>query len=581
MTVWRIRAPSETEEASDDLARSCGVPVSLARILLARGVRSAGEADRFLKPRLSDLTDPFALPGMPAAVDRIWEAITRHEPVVVYGDYDVDGVTATALMTRVLTRLGAQVATYLPSRMEEGYGLSRDALDRCIGQSHPRLIVTTDCGSSSREVVRAAHAAGIDVVITDHHEVVGEPAEAVALVNPKLGDTGPARTLAGVGVAFKVCHAVLKHGRIRKRPAAEAIDLRDYLDLVALGTIADVVPMRDENRILAHHGLRYLNGTHHVGLRALAEVAGVTGEMGAYHVGFVLGPRMNAAGRMGKADTALDLLLTERREHAFTLAAELEASNRDRRRIEADIMDAAIRQMEAYFDPASHFGIVVGETGWHVGVVGIVASRLSARYGRPAVVVGFDEDGVGRGSCRSVAGFDLMAGLRPCGVHLTRYGGHEKAAGLEVHRAQFEDFRRVFLQACQDALAGRDTDRTLDLDGWVTLEDVTDKRFTSVLSAMAPFGEGHPEPAWGVRRVRATGVTRVGGGKHLKFLAGMGASQCEAIGFGMGERQVPDGDLDLAFTVRQNTFLGRSLTQLHLLDFVPSSGDGSSSRMRR
>jgi single-stranded-DNA-specific exonuclease len=544
-----------------------GIPAPLASVLAGRGVHSVAELDRFLRPRLSDLADPFQLPGMNAAVDRIWRAIQGGESIVVYGDYDVDGITSAALMVLVLERLGARVTPYLPKRMEEGYGLGIEALRRCLDQFHPGLIVTTDCGTGSVEAVRMASAAGVDVVVTDHHESGGELAPAVAVVNPKLGSDLLARTLAGVGVAFKVCHALIKRGREGGRKEAEGVDLRDTLDLVALGTIADVVPLLGENRILASHGLLRLNRRERLGLQALGEVAGASGDLGAYHVAFVLGPRLNAAGRMGTADAALELLLTGREERARSLAAELDVCNRERKRIEKEILDEAVGRIEAVFDPAVHHGIVVGDHGWHVGVIGIVAARLSGRYGLPAIVVGFGEDGVGRGSCRSVEGFDLLEGLKSCDSLLARYGGHAMAAGLEIHRDNFEKFQESFRTFCTEALGGRDLRKTLLLESWVGMGDVLDKEFLRVLEGMAPFGEGNPEPVWGMREVQVEGEPRVVGGSHLKMTLVSGGRACEAIGFNMGAREVPQGPLDVAFTVRRNTYQGRTTTQLQLQDF--------------
>lgn len=553
----------------EELARRLSIPVPLARALVRRGMVSADEADRFLNPRLSDLGDPFTLPGMEAAADRIWKAIKDGEPIVVYGDYDVDGVTSAALMSHVLTQLGATVHRYLPSRMEEGYGLGVEAVTRFIASDKPGLIVTTDCGSGAHEAVAAARVAGVDVVVTDHHEIEGTVVDALAVVNPKLGGDASVRMLAGVGVAFKVCHAVLKKGRAARRKAAVDLDLRECLDLVALGTISDMVPLRHENRILARHGLAQLNRRTRVGLNALAGKAGVEGEMGTYHVGFVLGPRMNAVGRLGRADDALELLMTGDPDRAAVLAAMLDEANRDRKRIENDIMEAATRSVDAVFDPASHFGIVVGDAGWHVGVVGIVASRLANKYGRPAVVVAFDEYGMGRGSCRSIEGFDLLAGLKQCSGHLSRYGGHEMAAGLELERGAFGQFQESFRQACAEVLKDRDFGRTLELDAWVTVSDVLEPQFTEMLERMTPFGEGNAEPVWGCHAVQVLGPPRVVGEKHLKFKVGQGARQCEAIGFNMAGRLAtfPEGALDLAFTVRMNTYLGRTAAQMQVLDF--------------
>jgi single-stranded-DNA-specific exonuclease len=562
---WRI-LNNRQEPGGAPAPFSC-LPAPLACMLAGRGVRTAADLDRFLRPRLSDMTDPFLLPGMQAAVDRLWAAIQGGESIVVYGDYDVDGITSAALMVLVLERLGAKVSAYLPSRMEEGYGLGMEALQRCLEQFHPGLIVTTDCGTGSVDAIRMAGEAGVDVVVTDHHEAGGVVASAAAVVNPKLGEDLQARMLAGVGVAFKVCHALIKQGRDAGRPEVEGVDLRDYLDLVALGTIADVVPLMGENRILACHGLAKLNRRERMGLQALGEVAGANGELGAYHVAYVLGPRLNAAGRMGSADAALELLLTRQESRARSLAAELEMSNRERKRIEKEILDEAVGRIEAMFDPEVHHGIVVGDEGWHIGVIGIVASKLSGRYGRPAIVVGFDEDGMGRGSCRSVEGFNLLEGLKTCESLLKQYGGHAMAAGLEVHRDHFEGFQEAFCAACATALGGRDLRKTLTMEGWVGMGDVQDKEFLRVLEGMAPFGEGNPEPVWGMKEVRVEGAPRVVGGSHLKMTVVSGGRACETIGFGMGDREVPGGPLDVAFTVRRNTFQGRTTLQLQLQDF--------------
>lgn len=558
---------------AETLARQSSIPVPLARVLVTRGISSAESLDRFLSPRLSDAADPFVLPNMDVAVTRIWEAIRKNQPIIVYGDYDVDGVTSAALMSLVLGDLGARVSRYLPSRMEEGYGLNPDAVERCIAEARPGLIVTTDCGSGAREAVAKARALGVDVVVTDHHELSGPPVDAFAVVNPKLGHDPSARLLSGVGVAFKVCHALVKRGREKRFKAVEQVDLRQYLDLVALGTVADVVPLLHENRILVKHGLVQLNRRDRVGLMALADVAGAKGELGTYHVGFVLGPRMNAAGRLGNAEEALELLLTNDRERAWGLARRLDDANTERRRIEAAIVEAAIRQVEASHDHEEHAGIVVGEAGWHIGVVGIVASRLVTRYGKPVVVIGFDEHGNGRGSCRGIEGVDLLAELKRCAHHLSRFGGHEMAAGLEISRDHFEDFRKAFREACAETLKGGPRTRSLPIDGWVTLTDVLDKTFMDLTTRMEPFGEGNREPVWACRQVEVIGKPRLVGEKHLKFRVGVGGDSCEAIGFNMADRldNFPEGAIDVAFTLRNNTYLGRTSPQLHLQDFRPTA----------
>ncbi|MEI7436723.1 MAG: DHH family phosphoesterase, partial [bacterium] len=299
--IWR--AAEVDAAAAEALVVSTGLPAPLARALILRGVTSAAAADRFLRPRLSDLSDPLEIPGMAVAVERLWHAVESQESVVIFGDYDVDGVTSCGLLIQIFSALGLRASPYLPNRMDEGYGLTADAVDRCRTKFRPTLIVTVDCGTGSIEAVDRARALGIDVIVTDHHEVPGATAKPLALVNPKLGGNQETRMLAGVGVAFKLCHALLAHGREHGNAACETYNLLAYLDLVALGTIADIVPLRGENRILASHGLACLNRREHIGLRALMDVAAINGRIGTYQVGFVLGPRMNAAGRISDAET--------------------------------------------------------------------------------------------------------------------------------------------------------------------------------------------------------------------------------------------------------------------------------------
>ncbi|MEI6563566.1 MAG: single-stranded-DNA-specific exonuclease RecJ [bacterium] len=571
MKQWKLAAIDDGP--AQKLARRAFIPLPLACALMARGVSDDAEIDRFLNPRLSDIGDPFTLPDMAPAVERIWKAIRSDEAIVVYGDYDVDGVTSAALMSLVLSRLGARVFRYLPNRMEEGYGLGVETVERCISTFTPGLIVTTDCGSASHEAVKAARAAGVDVVVTDHHEVPGEAAPAVAVVNPKLGLDPQTRCLAGVGVAFKVCHALLKHGRDRKQKTALDLDLRGVLDLVALGTVSDMVPMIHENRILVRHGLAQLNRRERLGLRVLSEIAGATGELGTYHVGFVLGPRMNAAGRLGKADDALELIMTDNPTKARELASVLDLANKDRKQIEGEIMDDAFRRIDAFFDPEIHFGIVVGAVGWHVGVIGIVASRLVHRYGRPAIVVGFDDAGIGRGSCRSIEGFDLLGGLKACSEYLTRYGGHEMAAGLEIKTEAFDRFQKAFQDACATGLKGRDLRTTLELESWVSLAEVLDPAFMDGVTRMAPFGVGNTEPVWGLKNIQIIGSPRILKDAHLKLRVGVGADVCDAIGFKMADRlaETESGRLDLAFNLRANTYMNRTSPQLNLIDFRKSA----------
>jgi single-stranded-DNA-specific exonuclease len=556
---------------AEDIARTHGFSRAMARALVTRGLVDHAEIDKFLQPRLADLTDPFALPGMQAAVDLILSHIEQGSAILVYGDYDVDGVTATALMIQVLSGLGAVAVPFLPHRIEDGYGLGVETLHRCIENYHPNLIITVDCGTSSVEAVREAARLGIDVIVTDHHEPAAEGvAEACAIVNPKLGG-GPEdiRMLAGVGVAFKVCHGLVKAARQRRMEAAEKLDLKTFMELVAVGTVADIVPLLKENRILVYHGLTLLNRTQSVGLRTLIEAAGISGYVDTYHIGFIIGPRINAAGRLGNAEAALELVLTEQEPRARILAQQLDDASRKRQEIEDKIVQEACSDLDGRFDAGRDFGLVVAHPHWHAGVIGIVASRIASRYNRPVVVIGMDDDGVGRGSCRSVPGFDLLKHLQQCSPMLRRYGGHAMAAGLEVDHSRIEEFAARFNEVCAATLSRVDQRRQLLVDAWITPGDIGDPLYHDQ-NRLRPFGHSNPLPVWAIRNVTPLFPPRVIGGKHLKILFSMGGRQREAIGFGMGDREVPDGPLDIAFNLILNRYNGQEYLQLHLQDLRPT-----------
>ena len=561
-------------QVADGIAESYGFSRAMARALVTRGLVDHAEIDRFLQPRLADLTDPFALPGMSQAVDLILSHVEQGSSILVYGDYDVDGVTATALMIQVLSGLGAVAIPFLPHRIEDGYGLGVDTLHRCIENYHPNLIITVDCGTSSIDAVKEAARLGIDVIVTDHHEPAAEGvAAACAIVNPKLGGCSEdIRMLAGVGVAFKVCHGLIKAGRKRQMEAAEKLDLKSYMELVAVGTVADIVPLLKENRILVYHGLQLLNKTQSVGLRTLIEAAGITGPVDTYHIGFMIGPRINAAGRLGNAEAALELVLTEQEPRAKILAQQLDDASRKRQEIEDRIVSEACEDLDARFDAEKDFGLVVAHPHWHAGVIGIVASRIASRYNRPVVVIGMDDDGVGRGSCRSVPGFDLLSHLQQCSPLLRRYGGHAMAAGLEVDHERIPEFAERFNEVCGATLQQGDQRRQLLVDAWIQPIDINDHLYHDQ-NRLRPFGHSNPLPVWAIRNVTPVFAPRVIGGKHLKMIFSMGGKQREAIGFGMGDRDVPGGPLDIAFNLILNRYNGQEYLQLHLQDFRPAQNE--------
>jgi len=565
----------EVDEArARALASVLALSLPVAKVLLSRGIDSPAAAERFLHPRLSDLSDPFEMHGMREAVDRIWRAIDAGERITVYGDYDCDGVTSTAMLMLVLTRLGATASSFLPRRLEDGYGFSIGALEKVIEETHPSLIVTADCGTRSIETVADAAAQGIDVIITDHHEGQGLvlPA-AVAVINPKLGAPADVEPLAGVGVVFKLCHGLVKQALSDGRSQAGAIDLREYLDLVAIGTVADVVPLTGENRTLVRHGLNRLNGSAaRCGIQALVRVAGIRTRLDCYHLGFLIGPRLNAAGRLGSADVGLELLMTDDPARARRLAGQLDASNRERKRIEEVIIEEAASEIEAAFDPRQSFGLVASRRGWHIGTIGIVAARLAGRFKRPSVVISIDEDGLGRASCRSVNSVNLVSILDRCSDLLVAYGGHTQAAGLTIREEHVAAFRTRFNEACSGLIDDEDLGLTHTVDAWISLADA-DQALIESVEALRPLGLGNPTPIWGVKGVRILGQPKLVGSNHLKMTVSCGATQMDAIGFGMAGRKLGRNGHDLLFQVQQNTYMGKDTIQLSLKDFKSSEGE--------
>ncbi len=559
------------EDRAKRLAASLSIALPVARVLVARGLQTPEAAERFINPRLSELSDPFEMPGMRVAVDRLWKAIDGGERITVYGDYDADGVTSTALLLHILGRFNAKTAAFIPKRLEDGYGFSIGALDKVIEATHPSLIVTADCGMRSTEAVMQAVQKGIDVIITDHHEGRdGELPAAVAVINPKCGGPPATSSLSGVGVAFKVCHALVKRAIADGREIAKAVDLRDYLDLVAIGTVADVVPLTGENRTLVRHGLSRLNSAvPRCGLQALIRVAGIRTKIDCYQLGFMMGPRLNAAGRLGSAEIGLELLMTDNKGRAKRLAGQLDASNRERKRIEEVIIEEAIADIEAEGTLEGRYGLVVYRRSWHVGTIGIVAARLAGRFRRPAVVIAVDETGLGRASCRSVDSVNLIKVLDRCADLLETYGGHVMAAGFSIQSANIVSFKERFNQVCAEQISTEDMGVTHIVDSWVTLEE-TDVKLIESVEALRPLGLGNPTPLWGVRKVRVLGPPRLVGGNHIKLVVVSGGTQVDAIGFGMAGRKIHPGELDMLFQVQLNTYMGRETIQLSIRDLKPS-----------
>jgi single-stranded-DNA-specific exonuclease len=540
-------------------------------VLAGRGLGEPGAAEAFLAARLQDLPDPFAMRGMEPAVERIVRAVEGGERLACYGDYDVDGVTSTALLTGFLRAAGADVVTYTPHRLVEGYGLNREAVAKLAAQG-VRLLVTLDCGITSVDEVRAATALGVETVVVDHHTVPVELPAAAAILNPHQPGCGyPSKDLAAVGVTFALAMALRKRLRERGRfgEARPEPNLKDALDLVALGTIADVVPLVGANRILVRSGLEVLATSRRPGVRALKRVAGIADgtPIAAGQVGFRLAPRINAAGRLDDAGRGVRLLLTRDADEARALAEELDRENQARQEIERRILDEALADAAARVEAGAR-GLVLARDGWHAGVVGIVASRVVERFHRPAVLVAM-EDGTGKGSGRSIEGFHLYDALASCAEHLARFGGHKHAAGLTIERPRLGAFRAAFEARAAATLGDEDLVPRCRIDGWVRDADVTE-RAAEALAKLGPYGAGHPEPVFALKGAAARARTVGAAGAHLKLALG---AKLDAIGFGMGDR-LPlcgAGPIDAAFTVGFDEWDGTRRLQLKLRDVRKSA----------
>jgi single-stranded-DNA-specific exonuclease len=545
------------------LAERLHLPEPLAALLVQRGQADPDTARQYLRPSLGALSDPRALLGMAEAVDAIAATVRAGGTILVHGDYDVDGQCATALLTRALRAAGADVVPFLPHRLRDGYDFGPAGLQaaRSVGAS---LIITCDCGITAVETVRAARAEGIGVVVTDHHLPGAELPPALAVVDPQQpGDTSGATALCGTGVAFKLVQALVP---VLNLPANLPYHL---LDLVALATVADVVPLQGENRILVKHGLRLLAETNWPGLRALLEASGLAGkEVRAGHCGFIIGPRLNAAGRIAEATDGLRLLLTDDPDEAGRLARRLEGLNVERQALDQRILDQALEVVERTGDPDRDAGFVIAGDGWHPGVVGIVASRVVERYGRPAFLIAFDGD-IGKGSGRSISRFDLHAALLACGDLLERFGGHHMAAGLTIRRENLDAFRERFGGLARDTLAPEDLGPEQRVDLEVGLHEIT-AELERLMRHLEPCGTGNSSPVFGVRGVRFAGRSRVGQG-HLKGTLDDGRARLPAIGFQWADR-VPwltDDPVDAAFRIECNEWNGQTTLQARLCALSP------------
>jgi single-stranded-DNA-specific exonuclease len=557
---WKVANP----EAASQLARQLNVPPLVARLLLQRGIEAPEAADRFLNPSLSHLHDPYLMAGMEAAVERLRRAVEGGEKILIYGDYDVDGTMAVVVLLTALKSLGAKVDAHIPHRLTDGYGMRASVIEEAAAQSYA-VVLSVDTGIREHEVIDRARELGIDCIVTDHHLPDDRLPRACAILNPRRADCAyPEKNLAGVGVAFKLAQALLS----RNGNGLSDRLIQSYLKLVAIGTIADVVPLVGENRVIAHFGLAGLLAPVHPGLDALLAVSGLTGQaISAGNVGFRIAPRLNAAGRMENARDVIDLFTTTDAGKARAIAERLENLNRERQRVENEILKSVTELMDKDPEKADGYSLVLSGEGWHRGVIGIVAQRVVDLYHRPALVIGV-EQGVGQGSGRSIPGFHLLDALTRSSDLFERFGGHASAAGFTLPADRIGELEKRFEESCRAALQTQDLEPNLRVDGEINLDEVDNALFQE-LRRLEPWGCGNPTPVFVARGVRLLGAPRILKEKHLKLRVAKGTKSYDALGWGWARShsELASGQsMDLAFVLDENVYQGRTSLQLILRD---------------
>ena len=556
-------APRLDDGAARSLADALSLPLPLGRLLLARGYDDSTRAKRFLRPQMDQLHAPALLKDLSRAVARLADAIRGHEPILVHGDYDVDGICSTTLMTRAMRALGGNVIPFIPDRRADGYDLGPAGV-AAAKAAGARVVLTCDCGTTAHAAAEELKAAGIDLIISDHHLPGGPLPNAFAVVNPRrVDDESPDKDLAAVGVAFKLALELT-----RALGGNENVVL-NMLDLVALATVADVAPLRGENRVFVRRGLALLSDSKCAGIRALVRSAGLEGkEITAGRIGFILAPRLNALGRLDRAIRGVELLLADTDAEALGLARVCEELNRERQEMDKRILDEAMRRVER-LDLDSTYGIVLADESWHAGVIGIVASRVVEQTSRPVFMIAL-QDGIGKGSGRSIPAFDLHSALAACGDLLVKHGGHKAAAGLTVEAARVDAFAERFNQVALDRLKPEDLVRELRVDLELPLAEATDD-LEKLLRHLEPFGIGNPGPLFVARDVTiSTNATKIGANGVKFAVEGPLNSSIEVVGWGLSERSAElraGASVDIAYKLERNEFRGKSTLQLGLVDF--------------
>ena len=565
--VW-VDVPADARRVAETAA-ALGLPPVIARLLCQRGFDDPAAAAQFLAPDISQLHDPFRLAGMRTAVDRVLAGIARRERIVVHGDYDVDGITATVIVRRAIELLGGAVEHFVPDRHRDGYGLQAATIER-LHAAGARVIVSVDCGIRAAEAAARARALGVDLIITDHHEPDAVLPAAVAVVNPRRADCEyPDKTLAGVGVALKLVQGLMAaSGRGQDW-------LPHFLKIAAIGTLADVVPLVGENRVIAHHGLRELSrGPHGAGLEALLEETGLLGRrLDSFHVGFGLAPRLNAAGRMGSPDLAVDLLLLRGREEATRarardLARRLSAENTRRQEEESEILTQARRTIDHDPDIGAQNVLIVAGQGWHRGVIGIVASKIVEAYGKPALVLSIDAE-VAHGSGRSIPGCNLLEGLEACADVFQRFGGHRQAAGVTLEAARLAELRRRLAAWANERLSPEDLVPRLQIDAPLGLRDISEE-VVAGLARLGPFGPMNPKPVFRASPVDLVEAPRKLKERHLALVVRQQGRAFRAVAWRAAEREAFLASnrfgLELAYSLEESDYRGERFTELTVAD---------------
>ena len=568
MTIWEYSPPpSELAKKFHKQLRTSRV---VAELLARRGIESAEEARLFLDPRLSEIVDPFHIPNLKDAAKRISQAIDNRQRIVICGDYDVDGVTSTALLVAILRKFENYPSFIVPLRLEEGYGLTQKAAERALEEGPaPDLFIALDCGTNSVNEAKFITSSGCDLIIVDHHQSKADLPQETLLVNPHVFNNGDASamTLCTVGLVFKLAHGLLKLRRDKEDQRAFDITLRSYLDLVSMGTLADLVPLRKENRTFAKIGLQELAKTKRQGLRCLMQVSGINASHGVkpVDISFKIGPRINASGRLADASVAVELILSEDPSYSMETSLKLDSFNRERQDIEKEMTDEAIAQIDA--TQADQCGLVVLGENWHPGVVGIVASRVSKAYNRPSIVLGKEGD-MAKGSGRSIDGINLVEVLSGFADHLDSWGGHPMAVGISMPVDKVDEFADYFDQAVRDFIATHELNKILDIHSWICLEEI-DTDFMSDLAKLEPFGQENPEPLFGTKGVVIKKRPVVFKDHHFKFSLRDNQGRClNGVAWKMAER-IPkiNTEIDILYRLVWNSFANRKVLQLELVDW--------------